>query len=110
MMVDHFNFQDYQNIKADITGMPNPEVIFGTKKNHLPDITAEKNGFTVILEAETYSSIYDSHTASQWSLFVDAANKSGGEFHVVVPKGFRKDVEQRGADLSINISTIWTPQ
>lgn len=110
MMVNHFNSQGYRNIKADISGMTSPDVIYGTKQNHVPDLTAEKNGVKVILEAETSGSIYDSHTASQWSLFADTTNNSGGEFHVVVPKGSRNDAEQRAADLSIKIDTIWTPQ
>ena len=110
MMVNHFNSQGYRNIKADISGMTTPDVIYGAKQNHVPDLTAEKNGITVILEAETSGSIHDSHTASQWSLFADAANKNGSEFHVVVSNGSRSDAKQRAADLSINIDTIWTPQ
>ena len=30
MMVNHFNSQGYRNIKADIAGIPRPEVIYGT--------------------------------------------------------------------------------
>lgn len=110
MMVSHFRGQGYQNIKADVAGMTCPDVICGTKKNHIPDLTAQKNGVSVILEAETSGSIHDSHTASQWSLFADAAKNDGGEFHVVVPKGARNDAAQRAASLSISIDTIWTPQ
>ncbi len=110
MMVNYFNKQGYQNIKADISEMASPDTILGTKKNHQPDLTAEKNGVRVILEAETSHSIYEGHTASQWSLFTDAANKNGDEFHVVIPKGLREDAKQREADLSINICTIWTPR
>ena len=110
MMVNHFRSEGYQNIKADMAGMTSPDVIYGTKRNHIPDVTAQKNGHHVILEAETSGSINDGHTASQWTLFADAARKSGGQFHVVVPKGSRSAAEQRAAGLSINIDTIWTPQ
>lgn len=110
MMVSHFNGEGYQNIKADVAGMQSPDVIYGIKQNHVPDVTAQKNSITVILEAETSGSIYHSHTASQWSLFADAAKNGGGEFHVVVPKGSRNDAAQRAANLSVNIDTIWTPQ
>ena len=110
MMVSHFRSRGYRNIKADVAGMTRPDVIYGTKKNHVPDLTAQRNGVAVILEAETSGSINDGHTASQWSLFADAARNDGGEFHVVVPKGYRNYTEQRAADLSINIDTIWTPQ
>lgn len=110
MMVSHFNSEGYQNIKADMAGMKSPDVINGTKQNHVPDLTAQKNGITIILEAETSDSIHHNHTTSQWSLFADAAKKDGGEFHVVVPKGSRSEAKQRAANLSINIDTIWTPQ
>jgi len=110
MMVNYFNGQGYRNIKADIPGLAEPDTIYGTKKNHVPDVIAEKNGMLVILEAESSTSIYDEHTASQWSLFADAANKSGGEFHVVVPKGYRDSAKQRASELGIIVKTIWTPQ
>ena len=82
MMVRYFRSQGFRNIKADVPGLTSPDVIYGTKKNHVPDLTADRNGIRVILEAEISSSIYDDHTASQWSLFSGAARKSGGEFHV----------------------------
>lgn len=109
MMVRHFANQGLRNIKADMPSMPTPDIINGTRQNHRPDLTAEKNGVTVILEAETGSTITSEHTASQWSLFSDAAQKAGGEFHVVVPKGCRGSAEERVAALGINIKTIWTP-
>jgi Holliday junction resolvase len=110
MMVNYFNSQGFRNIKADVSGMAKPDTIYGTKKNHIPDVTAEKNGMRVILEAESSTSISDEHTASQWSLFADAANKLGGEFHVVVPKGYRDSANQRASELGIIVKTIWTPQ
>lgn len=110
MMVRYFRSQGFRNIKADVLGMPSPDVIYGAKKNHVPDITADKNSIGIILEAETSSSIYDDHTASQWSLFSDAARKPGGEFHVVVPKGLRGNAEQRAADLGVKVDTIWAPK
>ena len=110
MMVRYFRGQGFRNIKTDVPGMPGTDVIYGTKKNHVADLTADKNGIGIILEAETSSSIYDDHTASQWSLFSGAARKSGDEFHVVVPKGLRGNAERRAADLGIKVDTIWTPK
>lgn len=110
MMANHFKNQGFRNIQADISGFPDPEVIHGTKKNHLPDLTANNNGTEIILEAETSSSIFNDHTVSQWTLFADAAQKAGGEFHVVVPKGSRSTAEQRAASLGIQLDNIWTPK
>ena len=110
MMVNHFSGQGYRNIKADIPGMPTPDTIRGTKQNHIPDLTAEKNGTEIILEAETATSIFDEHTASQWSLFSSAAANYGGQFHVVAPKEARASAEQRVRNLSIVVHEIWTPK
>ena len=109
MMVHHFTGKGYRNIRADAPGILNPEVIPGTKQNHIPDLTADKNGTRIILEAETANSIFSDHTASQWSLFSDAAKKAGGEFHIVVPKGCRSYAEKRLADLGLRANEIWTP-
>jgi hypothetical protein len=109
MMARHFASQGFQNIRVDAPGKLNPEVILGTKQNHIPDLTADKNNTCIILEAETTSSIFSDHTASQWSLFLDAAKKAGGEFHIVVPKGCRSYAEKRLADLELRANEIWTP-
>jgi len=110
MMANYFSVQGYRNIKADVPSLPNPDIIRGTKQNHIPDLTAEKNGTNIILEAETASSIFDEHTASQWSLFSSAAANYGGQFHVVVPRGARSNAEQRVKNLSIFVHEIWTPK
>jgi hypothetical protein len=110
MMARYFASQGFRNIKADVPGMPSPDIIKGTKQNHVPDLTADKNGKRIILEAETSSSIFDGHTSSQWSLFSDAAKKTGGEFHIVVPKGYRNTAEQKSVALAVRINMIWTPK
>ncbi len=109
MMVNHFSSQGYRNIKADVPGKLPPDIIIGTKQNHIPDLTADNDGVKIILEAETASSIFDAHTVSQWSLFSDAAAKSGGQFHVVIPKRSRASAQQRISVLGIVVHEIWTP-
>ena len=109
MMVRHFKSEGYAGIKADVPEMTTPDLIYGTRMNHVPDLTAKKDGSVVIMEAETSGSISDAHTASQWSLFSDAAKKDAGAFHLVVPKGFRNAAEQRASSLGIHVDIIWTP-
>lgn len=109
MMISYFAGQGYQNIKADVPGRVSPDTIIGTKQNHMPDLTAEKNGTKIILEAETSSSIFDVHTASQWSLFSSAASNFGDQFHVVVPKESRSGAQQRAAALGLVVHEFWTP-
>lgn len=109
MMLNYFSGQGCRNIKSDAPGQLRPDTIIGTKENHIPDLTAEKDGTQIILEAETSNSIFDAHTASQWTLFSSAAANSGGQFHVVVPKGSRDSAQQRAAALRVVVHEIWTP-
>ena len=39
-----------------------PIIIYGTKRNHIPDLTARKNATFVILEVESSGTIFDDHT------------------------------------------------
>jgi len=110
MMVEYLRKQGLRNIRADIPGILSPDIIFGTIRNHRPDLTADSNGKIIILEAETSNSISDDHTASQWSLFFHFSRESNGEFHLVVPKGERGSAERRAAMLGISIDIIWTPK
>lgn len=110
MIVRYFINQGFRNIKADVPGIQTPDTIIGTKRNHVPDLIADKNDIRIILEAETSSSIFDDHSASQWSLFSDVSQKIGGEFHIVVPKGDRSASERRAANLGLRIDMIWTPK
>jgi len=110
MMASYFANSGFGNIRADIPGLPPPDIIYGIRRNHIPDLTADKINIRIILEAETSDSIFDEHTVSQWSLFSNAAKSNGGEFHVVVPKGYRHTAERRSAELFIQIDTIWTPK
>lgn len=110
MMAQYFTNQGFRNIKADFPGMPTPDTIIGTTRNHVPDLTVDKNGTRIVLEAETFNSIFDEHTASQWSLFSDAVQKIGGEFHIVVPKEERSAAERRAVNLGLRVDTIWTPK
>ena len=108
MMARHFASQGYRNIRANIQGMVTPDVILGAEQNHMRDLTAEKNGARIILEAETAGTISGGHTVSQWSLFSATAKKAGSEFRVVVPRGYRSSAEQRLADLGLRADEIWT--
>ena len=110
MMYNHYRNQGCANCKADLPGCPQPDIIQGTQANHRPDVTTSNNGVFVILEAETAQSIFDQHTASQWTLFASAATRQNTQFHVVVPKGYRDQALQRAQQLGIRLDEVWTPQ
>jgi hypothetical protein len=117
LMVNHFQRVGCWDIRADLPGYAQPEVIRGTIQDHLPDVTCRRNdgrGTFIILEAETGSTVSDGHTASQWTLFADAAHQQGGEFHVVVPKLINGTAgsavaQQRARQLGIVLHEAWTP-
>lgn len=62
MMLHHFENKGYREIKSDIQGRTKPIIIYGTKRNHIPDLTARKNATFVILEVELSSTIFYDHT------------------------------------------------
>jgi hypothetical protein len=117
LMVNHFQSNGYGDIRADLPGYTQPDIIHGSIQDHQPDLTCRSNGGQgrlVILEAETGITIGDQHTASQWTLFADAARRSGGEFHVVVPKFVNGAsgstvAQQRARQLGITLHEAWTP-
>ena len=117
MMARHFQNQGFTDIRADLAGFVQPDVITGGGQSHRPDLTCRRNGVggaQVILEAETASTIFDDHTASQWTLFSRAARQRGGEFHVAVPKlingrSGRDVAKDRARQLGITLDQVWTP-
>jgi hypothetical protein len=114
MMLNYFTQNGYSNIKADLQGYTASELVLdGRGNNFLPDLTCNKNDAVktrIILEAETCSTISDSHTADQWRAFARAT----GEFHIVVPKtcngqSGRTKAQDRLRGIGITAEQIWTP-
>ena len=117
-LAEHYRSLGYNNIRADLSDWTQPVLIEGTKQNHIPDVTCQKNDLRrtpIIAEVETGSTISDNHTASQWSLFRDAATKAGGEFHLMVPSGIDRQPGQNVASkrlklLRLDAEEIWVPK
>lgn len=118
MMATYFQNQGFTDIRADLPGYTQPDLIRGTRGDHQPDLTCRRNDVArrlIILEAETGSTVSDAHTDSQWTLFADAARQTGGEFHVVVPKvvagrSGHEAAKERARQLGIALSQTWTPR
>lgn len=108
-IVNHIKGQGHSNIKADLEGYEQPELIIwsSTKKGHVPDVTSTKNQ-EYIFEVETDDSIDDSHTEDQWRLFSANAKEHSKTFIVVVPKGSETQAWQRVKELGINVDDVWT--
>jgi hypothetical protein len=114
MMANYFQTLGYADIRADLQGYNQPELIWWMGKErdaYRPDVTCLKNdgkGTPIILEAETCESIAIDHTRQQWQLFSARAKQIGGEFHVVVPKVCTRNNQLiTGAALISEVELAW---
>lgn len=74
-------------------------MVFG----HIPDVMAQKNGRITICEVETNDSLIDSSTIAQWKAF----DRSGYEFHVVVPHSGLELAKAIATQNSISVDFYW---
>lgn len=118
MMAQYFKKLGYSEIKADITGWTKPDNIFWTNlpdQKYCPDVTClDTNGIFVILEAETCSTLNDTHTKEQFEIFKAHAKNKGGRFEVVVPRTCagadgRNLISRYAIAWGIVLDNIWTP-
>ena len=58
MMTRRFASQGYQNVRADVPGMVTPDVIFGTKHNHMPDLQP-RGHYVYIIDIKSWSLVLD---------------------------------------------------
>lgn len=111
MMAKDFLDKKYRNVKAALSGWPNPEIIQGKK----PDVTAIRpvNAF-IILEAETCNSLVDLDTAKQLKVFSDYARRNGYLLQIVVPTNCgdetgKQIANRRIKELGISVDFVWWP-
>ena len=108
-VADFFIKEKYPNVKADLTGYTQPDVLKwkGETSGHIPDVTTEENKkFSIIIEVETDDSINDQHTADQWKLFAAYANRDKAKFMIVVPNGSENKAENRKSTLGVEGDVI----
>jgi hypothetical protein len=118
MMANYFRGLGYTEIKADIPDWEKPNFIYWTnipERKYFPDLTCrDRNGFFVILEAETCSTLNDQHTREQFEIFRAHADQQQGRFEVVVPiicqgRDARTQIRAIAESWNIRIDQIWTP-
>lgn len=98
----NYKKQGYTNIKASQTGnsMGQPAMIAG----YTPDMSAELNQKTVICEVVAAGdSINDDLTIEKWKAF----DRSGYNFHLIVPNNFFDEVKQMAKCNGITIDKYW---
>jgi hypothetical protein len=101
-MVNYMQQNGFTNIKADLKGFDQPEIITWSKTNkgHIPDVSG-MNRVQHIVEVETVDTINHQHTDDQWNLFAAYASQHNAQFIVLVPKGYDGEAKKRLAHLGI---------
>lgn len=91
-------------VQADVMGYATPSRVVwqGTNEGHVPDVM----GGPYIIEVETASSLNLEHTRSQCALFGAYARRYGLTFVVIVPIGYKNQMESQLASWRIP-ATVW---
>lgn len=106
-LIDYLFSNNFANVKVDLPGFTKPAKITwkSNGQGHIPDVTAEGKESN-LFEIETDDSIFDDHTADQWSLFAAYSHEHGKQFWVVVPTGSVKSAQSRLTQLGIQ-AKVW---
>jgi hypothetical protein len=112
LMAETLPLAGYTGVRADLPGWEQPDVIHGAMRDHRPSLFCElpKPTFMDVL-ANGPLTLED--VASRWQLFASAAELTGGEFHVVLPRWVAgrdgRHVAKQIAELvGVRIGYIWT--
>lgn len=111
LMAEALPLAGYAGVRADAPGWEPPEVIHGAMRDHRPSLFCElpKPTFLDILSP---GPVTLEDVASRWQLFASAAELTGGEFHVVVPRWVagrdgRLVAKQIAELVGVRIGYIW---
>ncbi len=111
LMAEALPLAGYGGVRADLPGWEQPEVIHGAVRDHRPALFCETPK-PVFLEVVALDAVAIEEVASRWQLFSSAAELTGGEFHVVIPRWIAgRDGRQLAKELAelvgVRISYIW---
>ncbi len=112
LMAETLPLAGYAGVRADLPGWDQPEIIHGAMRDHRPSLFCElpKPTFMDVLSPGPLTL---EEVASRWQLFASAAELTGGEFHVVIPRWLAgrdgRHVAKQIAELvGVRIGYIWT--
>ncbi len=112
LMAETLPLAGYGGVRADLPGWNLPEVIHGAMRDHRPSLFCDAPKPT-FLDVLSPGPVTLEEVASRWQLFASAAELSGGEFHVVIPRWLAgrdgRHVAKQIAELvGVRIGYIWT--
>jgi hypothetical protein len=110
-MAEALPLAGYGGIRADLPGWELPEVVHGAMKDHRPSLSCQQPK-PVFLDVIAAGPLTLEEVASRWQLFSSAAEITGGEFHVVVPRWVagrdgRQVVKQIAELVGVRVGYIW---
>ena len=111
LMAETLPLAGYAGVRADLPGWDAPEVIHGAMRDHRPSLFCEAPKPT-FLDVLPPGPVTIEEVASRWQLFASAAELTGGEFHVVIPRWVAgrdgRHVAKQIAELvGVRIGYIW---
>ncbi len=112
LMAETLPLAGYTGVRADLPGWDAPEIIHGAMRDHRPSLFCETPKPT-FLDVLSPGPITLEEVASRWQLFASAAELTGGEFHVVIPRWLagrdgRHIAKQIAELVGVHIGYIWT--
>jgi hypothetical protein len=111
LMAETLPLAGYSGVRADLPGWEAPDVVHGAMRDHRPSLFCEQPK-PVFLDVLSPGPISLEDVASRWQLFASAAELTGGEFHVVLPRWVagrdgRKVAKQIAELVGVHIGYIW---
>ncbi|WP_242340001.1 MULTISPECIES: hypothetical protein [Anaeromyxobacter] len=111
LMAETLPLAGYSGVRADLPGWDQPEVIHGAMRDHRPALFCDAPK-PVFLDVLSPGPVTLEDVASRWQLFASAAELTGGEFHVVIPRWVAgrdgKQIAKQIAELvGVRIGFIW---
>ncbi len=108
-VVRHLQSRFFRNIRANAEGIMPPPKAFSLNDGMplVPDVTVGSDSSPKhIFEVETAETLCDDCAGNRWKTFSSIANKCGGNFSVVVPKGMAELAMTKMAEHSLD-ERIW---
>jgi hypothetical protein len=111
LMAEALPLAGYGGVRADLPGWDQPEIIHGAMRDHRPSLFCEAPKPT-FMDVLSPGPVTLEEVASRWQLFASAAELTGGEFHVVIPRWVAgrdgRHVAKQIAELvGVRIGYIW---
>ncbi len=111
LMAETLPLAGYAGVRADLPGWEQPEIIHGAMRDHRPSLFCEAPKPT-FMDVLSPGPVTLEEVASRWQLFASAAELTGGEFHVVIPRWVAgrdgRHVAKQIAELvGVRIGYIW---